>query len=600
VAGGSVAEEGTVKRTRSVAVIAVASLWVLAACTGGGDETTSASAPDHATTDVVARAIDAGREGPAEPIDGAVEGGTVTVLSQAMSTRTLDPTQAYNQDVLSILRGLLTRSLTQWVYDPAQHTMVLVPDIATDTGRSNADFTQWTFTIREGVRYENGNEVTADDVAYGIKRSFDQRTFDEGAGGYSSTYFLDGDTYHGPYRSGTSYRGVVVKGNTLTLKMSRPFPDMPYWASFPAMGPIPELRSDPATYWRHPLATGPYRIARYTPKKSLILVRNQEWDPDTDPGRHAYPDRYVFDFTSPSKRIVATILGDSRRGRTSVAYPSPVSQDFITTSVYLQARKLNRLAAGPGRCTFWVAPDYRKITDIRVRKAIGYAYPSADLYAASGDTGAWKWVPATSILPPGFPGRQDFNPLSTRPGTTDPDRARALLKQAGYAPGEYVLTWPYDTSDPASVARNEAISHALQVGGFKTRPYRLRTGQDLYDVSLDPKAPINLRTEAGVGWCPDWPSGTEWFSTETFHSPGGLAFFAEPAVDKEIDRISQLRLDEQAAEWGALDKTIMTKYYPVVITGYQQEALLHGSHIGGLRIDTNVPMPVWQDLHVIS
>jgi peptide/nickel transport system substrate-binding protein len=70
-------------------------------------------------------------------------------------------------------------------------------------------------------------------------------------------------------------------------------------------------------------------------------------------------------------------------------------------------------------------------------------------------------------------------------------------------------------------------------------------------------------------------------------------------VDADFDRITRLPLDEQAAQWGALDKTIMTKYYPVVITGYRQAALLHGSHIGGMNVDTNVAMPTWQNLHVI-
>jgi peptide/nickel transport system substrate-binding protein len=587
-----------VKRTRSIAVVAVASLWVLAACTGGGDGGNSASSGGAGAVGGAVHVIDDSRQGPAKPIPGAEPGGVVTVLSQAISTDTLDPTQAYNPDVLSILRGLVTRSLTQWVYDSVQKTMVLVPDVATDTGTPNADFTEWTFTIRDGVRYENGDEVTAADVAYGIERSLDRKTFNEGPGYHSADYFLDGHSYHGPYRSGTQYRGVVVKGDTLTLKMRQPFPDMPYWASFPAIGPIPELASDPATYWRHPLATGPYRVARYRPWKSLLLVRNPEWDPDTDPGRHAYPDRYAFDFTGSSKRIVDTILGDSKRGRVSVAYSAPVSADLVTRPVYRQADELHRLTVGPGPCTFWVSPDYRKISDIRVRKAIGYAYPYKAAEQASGGDRALTWVPGRSILPPGFPGRKDFNPLSTRPGSTDPDKARALLKRAGYDPGEYVLTWPYDISDAASVAKNRVISRALQDAGFKAKPRPLLDGNDVEAMINDPQAPINLRSS---GWCPDWPSGTQLF-TETFRAQGGSNFasFAEPSVDAEIQRIQQLPIDEQAARWGALDKAIATRYYPITVTGYRQATLLHGPRIGGVKVDNNSTMPTWQDLHVIS
>ena len=48
--------------------------------------------------------------------------------------------------------------------------------------------------------------------------------------------------------------------------MSKPFPDFPYYAAFPAMGPIPTdpTVSDPAKYAQHPLSTGPYKIEQYT------------------------------------------------------------------------------------------------------------------------------------------------------------------------------------------------------------------------------------------------------------------------------------------------------------------------------------------------
>ena len=89
----------------------------------------------------------------------------------------------------------MTRSLTQYVYDDGQ--MVLIPDLATDLGTPNDDYTEWTFTIRSGVKYENGTEVTPEDIAFGIDRSFDRTTFPEGAT-YSNDYFLNGDTYEGP------------------------------------------------------------------------------------------------------------------------------------------------------------------------------------------------------------------------------------------------------------------------------------------------------------------------------------------------------------------------------------------------------------------
>jgi peptide/nickel transport system substrate-binding protein len=81
---------------------------------------------------------------------------------------TLDPSGTYYGASTPLSEALITRSLTQYVWDPDEQAMVLVPDLATDLGTPNADYTEWTFTIRDGVRFEDGTPVTADDVAYGI------------------------------------------------------------------------------------------------------------------------------------------------------------------------------------------------------------------------------------------------------------------------------------------------------------------------------------------------------------------------------------------------------------------------------------------------
>ena len=50
----------------------------------------------------------------------------------------------------------MIRALTQYVRDPKSNDMVLVPDMATDLGRPNEDSTEWTFTLKDGLKYEDG------------------------------------------------------------------------------------------------------------------------------------------------------------------------------------------------------------------------------------------------------------------------------------------------------------------------------------------------------------------------------------------------------------------------------------------------------------
>ena len=74
--------------------------------------------------------------------------------------------------------------------------------------------------------------------------------------------------------------------------------------------------------------------------------------------------------------------------------------------------------------------DMTKITDINVRKAIGYAYPYVDAWKAAGEIVGLTRVPGTSILPPGTAGRVEYDVLGIGGQDTDPEKAKELLEEA--------------------------------------------------------------------------------------------------------------------------------------------------------------------------
>ncbi len=520
---------------KPIIAVSTVGLMALAAC-GGSSNGPSVGDNTFQTGGSAGSGQDANRQAPAPEIDGAQKGGTVTVNSVA-GLNSMDPTESYYINTASILSSLVTRSLTQYVYEDGQ--MILVPDIATDLGTPNDDFTEWTYTIRPGVKYENGQEVTADDIAFGIKRSFDRATFPEGAA-YSNDYFLDGDKYEGPYTGGDKYDGVVVDGDTLTIKMSKPFPDMPYWGAFPAMGPIPEGKaSDPAKYALHPWATGPYMFDKYTPEKSLTLVKNPNWDPSTDPGRHQYVDEWNMKFDVPSAKVDQISLNDTGDGQTSLTY------DNIQASNFVKAKQdaNDRLVLGSSPCSFYWAPDYRKITDIEVRKALAYAYPYQDAWAAGGEIVGVTRQPGTNMMPPGIPGRTEYNPLPDHePGTTNADKAKQLLADSGNE--NYPIQFLYSQDDPISVDVKDTIVKGLKAAGFDPQPYAT-TVADFSTLRSDPDTKINVRS---AGWCSDWPTGGSWFpplfETTNLKAEGlgsNYAVFSEKDVDKRIADIQASR-----------------------------------------------------------
>ncbi len=576
--------------------LATAALMTLAACGGGSSTSSSGGSSDEPSFKGGGNAgsfKDAEAKAPATVPDDASEGGTFTVLT-SVAPSTLDPTQAYYTDSTAILSDLVTRSLTQYAYNEDSQDMQLIPDMATDLGRPNEDNTEWTFTLRDGLKYEDGTDVKAEDVAYAVKRSFAIAELPDGPT-YQTTFFLDGDKYKGPFSDKSDYKGVEVNGNDITIKMRRPFTDMDYYASFPAFTAIPEAKDNPETYGQHPLATGPYKFSDYKAGTSLSLVKNENWDPDTDPGRIQAVDGWEFKFAQDTAKLENVIINDTGSAQTTLTY------DNVSAASYRQIQQeKERLVTGTQPCTFMWFLDMTKIKDLKVRQAIGWAYPYQDAWKAAGDIVGVTRVPGTAILPPGTAGRKEYQALDGQDGqTTDPEKSKALLKEAG-AEG-YEIKFLYATDDDQSVAAKDAIVQGLEAGGFKATPIASTT-ETIRTDRTDYNSPINVRSS---GWCSDWPSGGSWFPAQWAGDLVGLEGMPNPAnfdvakFNKEQDRIlDNLTPEEAAAAWGDFDEMMEKEQYPAVVTGYGGVAMIHGSKVGGMANDNVRGMPTMSRMYI--
>jgi peptide/nickel transport system substrate-binding protein len=587
------------RTTRGLVALSAAGALALSACGGddGGGDGSGSGQPSAVPSDLAntGNFTDPDREGPVT-IEGAQEGGTVKVISFT-PLETMDPSEIYYTHTNAISTALLNRSLTQFVYDEENNQAVLVPDLATDLGTPNEDFTEWTFTIRDGVKYEDGTPVTAEDVKFGMERTMDVETFPESPGGYAKEYYEGGADYDGPYTGkGAQLDAIKVDGQTITITMAKPFPDMPYWGAFPANGPIPaDKAGDVPAYANHPLSTGPYKIADYTPHESLTLVRNDQWDPATDPGRTQYPDGYEFDFTVPSEKIDELLLNDQGDAANSMTFDDVLGTDYRK----FQEQAADRLVPGSTPCTRYWAPDYRKITDINIRRAIALAYPTRAVIRASGLIEGVNRYPADALLPPGTPGRKDYTAVEgLTPGDPDPAAAKELLEQAGAVGYELKFLFPSD--DPDQVNGKDAIVKGLEEAGFKATPVPT-TLENLTTDRENPDKDINIRN---AGWCADWPSGGSWFpvlhKTEDVEQLGQIsnnyALFSEADVDGRIDDILGLPIEDQAAAWGELDEYISETYLPLIPISYDGVIQAHGSNVNGHYDDLVLGMPTFKSI----
>ena len=564
----------------------------LAACGGGSGTKSSEGNATMGEGGNAGSFKNADAKAPVAVPSDAAKGGTFTVLTNQVPS-TLDPTQAYYVDSTAILSDLVLRSLTQYAYDAKTNDMQLIPDMATDLGRPSQDNKSWTFTLRDGLKYEDGTPVKAEDVAYAVKRSFAIEELPDGPT-YQTTFFLDGDKYKGPFKDKGQYKGVVVKGNDITIKMRRPFTDMDYYASFPAFTAIPEAKDNPETYGQHPMATGPYKFADYKAGSSLTLVKNENWDPNTDPGRIQAVDGWDFKFGQDTAKLENVIINDNGSAQTTLTY------DNVSAASYRQiSEDKERLVTGTSPCTYMWFIDMTKIKDLKVRQAIGYAFPYEAYWKGIGEVQGVTRVPGTSILPPGTAGRVEYDPLGIGGVNTDTAKAKQLLKEAG-AEG-FEIKFLFATDDDLSVEGKNQIVKGLEAAGFKATPIA-STSETIRTDRTDYDSPINVRSS---GWCSDWPSGGSWFPAQWAGNLVGLegmpnpANFKVKAMDDEQDRILDTLTPEDATKaWGEFDKTMETKYYPAVNLGYSGTAMIRGSKVGGMANDNVRGMPTFARMYI--
>ena len=588
------------KRNKPLALVAGAALLTLAACGGGSsDEGETGEGTTREFGDQEGGTKDAERQGPAEEIEGATAGGTITVyLPGDPGPDSLDPTGGWSVTGNSIQQALTSRSLTQYVRDD-EGQPVLVPDLATDLGTPNDDYTEWTFTIRDDATWEDGKPVTAEEVAFGICRSLDSEAFPSGPGTeYSKHYFAGAEDYEGPYTAKDpkceAWDGVTVDGQDITIKMSVPFPDMDYWGAFMAMGPSPlGNASKPPNYGTQPLSTGPYRVESYKPNEELVLVKNDQWVAESDPGRHQYADEFIFKFNQDQAKVDEIMLSDNADSQTAVS-------TALGSGNYNDANSQlgERLVQQTSQCVSTLTPDYTKITDINVRKALAYAYPYEDVWIAGGEVPGVTRTYANSVMPPGMAGKKEFE-VDGEQIKYDPEKAKALLEEAGVEM-PYPITMVYYEVDPLAKDAQDQITKGFEASGFSVKAIPVQ--ESPYNIWLDPDNKVNKKLNLrGVNWCSDWPAGSTMLppllKTDAVYN---TALFSEPSVDEEMDNIATLPLEDQAAAWGDLDEKIMTEYFPIIPTAFRNDLFVFGTKIGNPTGDGSIGAPNYKDLYVIQ
>ena len=434
-------------------------------------------------------------------------GGTLRLVSGPVDS--FDPTRSYQLGLWDLMR-LYTRQLVGYAASPGPAGARVVPDLATTLGRTTDGGRTWTYTLKAGVRFENGRPITAADVKYGIERSFATGVL---VGGPTWLVQLLDDPkspYPGPYQDTDLYRSGLPSvrtpnPRTIVFRLNRPFADFDHVLALPVASPVPKAQDTRTGYGARPVSSGPYRFAAHTtaaPTGSLVLVRNPAWDRRTDAIRTALPDRIELAAgLDPAERDAR--LADGRA-------------DLDVTGSGLQPEAAARTLADPGLAGRVDNPangDLRMVAmpvsvppldNVHCRRAVQYAADKAAVKQALG--GDYAAALATTLWPrelPGYPAAALYPAGPDNHG--DLDRARAELAACGRPDGFRTRIATVNAGRGLLIA--QTMQDALARVGItaELRPFP----KDVY-LSAGAGAPKAVK-DGGLGlavvnWVADFPS----------------------------------------------------------------------------------------------
>ncbi|WP_030555191.1 ABC transporter substrate-binding protein [Streptomyces exfoliatus] len=553
------------KRTRVLATALVTALALGATGCAGGEK------PDGSR--------DRGKN-PALANSGAVlggtpqKGGTLTILSNQDFTH-LDPARNWVMGDMDFGTRLLYRTLLTYKAEPGAKGGELTTDLAEDLGVSSNGAKTWTFTLKPGLKYEDGTPITAQDVKYNVERSFSPDL--PGGPDYAARYLVGAEGYQGPAHGKHLDSVKTPDDRTIVFELRKPFAEFPYATVLPTFAPVPKAQDKGPQYDNRPFSSGPYKIESYARDKQLVLVRNTHWNASTDTVRKAYPDRIVVTMGLKANQIDDRLITAAGADASAVSWDKlrPESTPKVLTKPDVKAR----LLAESTNCTEMLQMHTGRapFDDVRVRRAVQYALDREAVLTASG--GPALNDPATALMPGSlFSGGKQPDTLKI-PLTGDVEKAKQLLKEAG----KTSLTTSITVSN-GDKAVGEAIQQSLGRAGIKVTIETVDPSA-FYDTIGDTKNRTDL---AYTGWCPDFPSGSTFlpfvfdgrYIKEKGNS-GNHSLFRDDATMKRMDEIAAMTDAEQANKaWQELDAQILAKA-PTAPAVVERRPLLVGTNIAG-------------------
>ena len=532
-------------------------------------------------------AINAKAVGPAPALAGTVMGGTVNYTGKS-DVNHLDPSRCYDTFCMNIGR-LLWRTLTAIQLD-GKGKQTLVGDLASDVGTPSNGGKTWTFKLRSGIKWQDGQAVTCADLKYGIGRTWDQDADSvvlTGGTSYPQATIENTAGFKGPYATPTKDLSGVSCGTsgsveTITFKLLTAAGDFNFQTTMPNYAAVRKDKDTGVNYDNQVFSYGPYQIQSRIKKDKTILVRNTYWDAKTDPIRVAAPDKIDMLLGQDSVNTNNLYIEDTGRAVNGIAN-GPLTQNvpliYDSEKDALQPIFEKRGYYGKNPYVTWLAINVQKVTDLNLRKAIQCALNVEGMRATVGGKSAGDFT--SSLAPEGIAGYSKSTVCAASPKG---DVAKAKEYMAKVKTNKEV-TFVY--SNATKDAENEALSlqSSLTKAGIKIKIKPIDSTE--YYTILEEQGP-DAPDLMLYAWGYDWPNASTIYPPLFRSDLVGTDVVGENksrVTDKTLDAMmtkaaAETNPAKANAAWVAVEKYIVNTI-AAVVPMYQDKTLLwRGSNVG--------------------
>jgi peptide/nickel transport system substrate-binding protein len=497
------------------------------------------------------------------------KGGTIRMTAPyAASFGSLDMhTTPRAQD--EIVGKALNRTLYNWDTANSKLTLELAKSVSVSD-----DGLVYTYKLRDDALFHNGRKMTADDIIFSFTRIMDAS---KGYPGVRYVRLIKGavDVEKGMAKEISGLKKI----DDFTLEMSiTDRVDPAYYFFDGTTAILPKEEVEKPNFASNPVGLGPFKFKEHIPGSRVVLER---WEKFYKPGK-PYADKIEVlimaeaaarDVAFRNKEIDTSILGPAQY----VAYRADpeLSKGILEVpEMFTRSMRMN--------------PTFKPFADKRVRQAINHAIDTDLIIKRLVKDKAYRavsWLPLSS---PAFD-------KSVKPYAYDPEKAKKLLADAGYANG-FEFEWTTSQNESWGLPIVEAVIPFLAKVGIKVKP-------KLVEVTVLTELAMKGDFQAYIGSSltgPDSLATLRCFYSKTPRSACNYIAFDNAAFDKLLDQAGQASDANKSVDLLRQANNLLYDEAPVWFFNYNKAVLayqpwIHGLQANPTEITHQYPEDIWVD-----